>query len=212
MTVTESQSTEKQNRDNTSKANLVKGSALMTPSKKSKADILTPPRPSSKVKHLLERIDKNAKIMASSDPPQVMVARVISAGMHDGDFARIYINDVDHSFNARGFNIVVVKPTNLEVNDVQSFNTHDNDAASLKMARYIHNLPVGRIVLIAVRTDATAHICERVYSCIATIGRTLISTWFWWFMGILWNKRRGQEYTTFDYSFSGSCHYCSKFY
>jgi hypothetical protein len=167
--------------------------------RENKIDTLTPPRRSSKVKHLLEKIEKTTKVTSESSPPQVMVARVVSAGMHDGDSAKIYINNVNHSLNARGFNVVIVKPLTLEVSDVQSFNTHDNDAASLKMARYIQNLPLGVIVLIAVRTDATAHVCGECIRALQLLGARSFRPGFggsWAFCGIKGEPRNIQRSTS----------------
>ena len=143
----------------------------------------TPPRKSPKVENLMKRKKKTNAIDtiddASSPATTTILVRVLSAGMHDGDTARIVCDNVDYSPNERGFNVVTLDAKTLSLLDARSFNTHDNDIASSQMAKYLLKLPVGTIVLIAVRTDATAHVSGECIRALKVMGaRSFRRTWW----------------------------------
>ncbi len=159
----------------------------------------TPPRQSPQVKHLMRKINTDARDRALSPPPATILVRVLSAGMHDGDTARIVCDDVDYSPNKRGFNVVTLDPKTLSLVDARAFNTHDNDAASSQMAKYLLKLPVGMIVLIAVRTDATAHVCGECVRALKVIGARSFRPGFggsWAFCGVKGNSQTVQRSTS----------------
>ena len=68
--------------------------------------------------------------------------RVVSAGMHDGDYSSIQIDNIEYSSNGRGMNVVVVCPLTLQVKDCQNFNTLDDEHASLQLTSYIQVMDV----------------------------------------------------------------------
>jgi hypothetical protein len=79
---------------------------------------------------------------------------VSSAGFLDGDFASILINGVDYSPNKKGVNVVVINPVSLDAY-LGVFDTHSHfNNESLLLARFIHSIPEGHIILLSVRFDA----------------------------------------------------------
>jgi hypothetical protein len=161
--------------------------------------IPTPPRRSPQVKHLMQKITAGAALSAKQPTTFSVIVRIVSAGMHDGDKAEIFLNDENVSPNERGFNIVVLKSTTLTVSYTKAFNTHDNDSASTKMARFLNNLPYGAVVLIAVRTDATAHACGECVKALQLLGARSFRPGFggsWAFCGIKGESRSLQRSMT----------------
>jgi hypothetical protein len=75
-----------------------------------------------------------------------------SAGKDDGDYAHIFINDVDYSENKRGFNIAILIPETGEVK-VETFDTHGLPEESERLVSFITGAPAGSYILGAVRDD-----------------------------------------------------------
>jgi hypothetical protein len=81
--------------------------------------------------------------------------RVESAGLLDGDLARMVINGVDYSPNQKGINILVVDPKTLDAY-VGVFDTHTHIGnESHHLAKFLDSIPPTHFVLLAVRHDAS---------------------------------------------------------
>ena len=124
----------------------------------------TPPRKSPKVENLMKRKKTNTidKVKDASSPATTTIlVRVLSAGMHDGDAARIVCDNVDYSPNERGFNVVTLDGKTLSLHDAD----HLTRMTTMPPRKWQNTLKTSRRYncLIAVRTDATAHVSGGVY-------------------------------------------------
>ena len=77
-----------------------------------------------------------------------------SLGYKNGDRVSISINGKEHSPNKPGINVVVMDFMTFQVTEAVSFDTaHDKDASE-QLMECIDMIPVGTLVLIAVRGEA----------------------------------------------------------
>ncbi|MDZ7265044.1 MAG: C25 family cysteine peptidase, partial [candidate division KSB1 bacterium] len=100
---------------------------------------------------------------------------VTSAGFIDGNMALIVINSrpaVAGGF--RGHNLAVVEESTGELLEIAHFDTYESSAEAERMARYIHDLPLGRIVLVAIKDEGSAKMTEAAYQALESLGSRLI--------------------------------------
>jgi hypothetical protein len=100
----------------------------------------------------------------TSQPMRSVQVRVVSAGMHDGDYASIQIDNVEYCSNLRGMNVVVLCPETLQVKDCRNFNLLDDEHASKMLTSYISSIPFKHHVLCASRTDCTSQMTKSTIS------------------------------------------------
>ncbi|HEY64345.1 MAG TPA: hypothetical protein G4O02_07205 [Caldilineae bacterium] len=93
-----------------------------------------------------------------------------SAGEEVGDFAHIYVNGVDRSPNARGYNLVLLDPDTGQVLDAAAFDTHADAQASQAMAAWLRAIPRGAWVLGAVKDEASLNLTEDAVMALREIG------------------------------------------
>jgi len=93
-----------------------------------------------------------------------------SAGLNDGNFARLWRNDEHVSFNTRGHNLAVFDETDGALLDRASFDTYGSPANAEALAQFINALPEGRIVLAAIRDDGSVSMTESAYLALESIG------------------------------------------
>jgi Interleukin-like EMT inducer len=101
-------------------------------------------------------------------PPLSIVVR--SAGEEQGDFGHIYVNGVDESPNARGYNIVVIDPQTGAVDARENFDTFASEQESARMAQFIAQIPNGKIVAVAVRDEASLHLTQAAVDGLKSLG------------------------------------------
>ena len=100
--------------------------------------------------------------------------KAISAGFNDGNYAKIFIDSVPViSSGRRGHNLVVVDEANGAVLDIQYFDTYASSADADKMANYIQTLPIGRIVLAAIRDEGSVKMTENAHKALESLGSQL---------------------------------------
>jgi hypothetical protein len=95
---------------------------------------------------------------------------VRGAGEETGDFAHIYVNGVDLSPNARGYNLVALDPRDGAVLGRESFDTHAGADASSRLAAWVARLAPGTIVAGAVRDEASMNLSEQAVSALRSLG------------------------------------------
>jgi hypothetical protein len=100
-------------------------------------------------------------------PPSIVVR---SAGEEQGAFGHIYVNGVDESPNARGYNIVVIEPRTGQVVARANFDTFLSGRESLRMAQFINQVAEGDLVAVAVSDEASQHLTEQAVNALQTIG------------------------------------------
>ncbi len=122
---------------------------------------------------VIDTVDNDCDgILAPGETP-VEVA-IESAGFEDGDRARILVEGVQVGTNSYGYNLVTMDPVTGEVLEARNFDTWRTSTAAPDMANYIMGLPVGRIVLVAVRADGSANMTEEAFQAIESLGSALI--------------------------------------
>jgi hypothetical protein len=109
--------------------------------------------------------------MISRNGPQSPVNLVVrSAGSEVGDFGRIFVNGVDVSPNARGYNIVVIDPQSGAVEASAAFDTFASENESTRLAQFIATIPNGKIVAVAVRDEASRYLTQDAADALRSIG------------------------------------------
>ena len=78
-----------------------------------------------------------------------------SLGYKNGDRVSISINGKEHSPNKPGINVVVMDFVTFQVTEAVSFDTGHDKEASEQLIECIDMIPVGTLVFIAVRGEAT---------------------------------------------------------
>jgi hypothetical protein len=106
---------------------------------------------------------------------------VSSAGNEVGDFAHIYVNGADAAPNAVGYNVVVLDPQTGAVEASAAFNTFASETESERMARFIDEIPNGRIVAVAARDEVSRYLTSSAVDALETIGakQDLRGKWRW---------------------------------
>ncbi len=108
---------------------------------------------------------------AAVNPGRRMIFEVISAGFNDGSFAQIQINSqATVAGGYRGHNLSIVDEISGQVIDTRYFDTYLSTAEADSMARYVQNLPAGRIVLAAIRDEGSVNMTENAYLALESLG------------------------------------------
>ena len=102
---------------------------------------------------------------SSGSSPSLLVQ---SAGEEVGDFAHIYVDGVDVSPNARGYNVAAISPTG-EI-QAASFDTHLDPDASTALAAFIAGIPQGHTVVVAAADEASQSLGEEGVAALRSIG------------------------------------------
>ena len=95
---------------------------------------------------------------------------VRAAGEEFGDFGHIYVAGVDAAPNERGYNLVVIDPSDGRVIAAASFDTHADPDASAAMAAFVGDLPPGAIVAGAAADEASLSLSEGAVSALRALG------------------------------------------
>lgn len=103
-----------------------------------------------------------------------MTLEAVSAGFNDpghrGGTAQLWVDGVDYSLNTRGFNMVVLDQYSGMVLEQVSFDTHATFNESNRMAAFIDSIDPGRIVLSAVRDEASRRLNNYAINALNTLG------------------------------------------
>jgi hypothetical protein len=121
-------------------------------------------------------VESHANTRIIRDPirdADIISVHVQSAGFHDGNFARIMVNDVDYSPNARGLNVLVIDYTGNIV-EVASFDTHISPTAAEAFVKFVEQLDLGTVIVIAVRDECTEQLSTAIETLTA-LGSQLIT-------------------------------------
>lgn len=95
---------------------------------------------------------------------------VESAGVYVGNYANIYVEEKNVSLNQRGFNIVVLDNVSGKVEQTVSFDTWLSESESLKMTKFIKNIPANKIVICAVKDEGAKKFSEDNFKAIKSLG------------------------------------------
>jgi len=98
---------------------------------------------------------------------------VISAGTDDGNFCKLLVRGQSCGTCARGFNILVLD-SHYNPKDFRNFDTHDNTAASERLADFIDGIPQNRIVLVGTMDSANANLTTRGRASLRSLGASSI--------------------------------------
>lgn len=112
--------------------------------------------------------DKTLPVSDLPDPPVSIVVR--SAGEEQGAFGHIYVNGVDASPNARGYNVVVVEPKTGRIQARENFDTFLSGRESLRMARLIESVAEGDLVVVAASDEASQALTVQAVDALKSIG------------------------------------------
>jgi hypothetical protein len=96
--------------------------------------------------------------------------RVVSGGKLHGDRASIKVNGVEHARNRRGYNVVALDPASGEVRWAELFDTFVSPRASRRLAATIRGLPMGTIVIAAVKDEASAQLTADAVEALRSVG------------------------------------------
>jgi hypothetical protein len=97
---------------------------------------------------------------------------VQSAGWDLGgfDLGHIYVDGIDVSPNARGYNLAVIDADTGEVAEVAHFDTHGERDASAALAAWVAGLPGGQIVAAAVADEGSLRLSEEAVAALMRLG------------------------------------------
>lgn len=124
--------------------------------------------------------------LAQTQKTGLLSLLVRSAGEEQGSFGHIYVNGVDESPNARGYNIVVVEPRTGKVQARANFDTFLSARESNRMVEFLEQVAEGDLVAVAASDDASAHLTQEGFDALRTIGaRTNLRDKFRWSHAII---------------------------
>ncbi len=91
------------------------------------------------------------------------------------DFAYITLEDdagkrVDASAGRRGYNVALVDPRSGRLLAKRGFDTAANRYESERLAQFLEEAPAGTIVVVATRGPATAHLTDRAWDALRSVG------------------------------------------
>jgi len=112
--------------------------------------------------------DQTLPITQSPNHQTSIVVR--SAGEEQGAFGHIFVNGVDESPNARGYNIVVINPEIFQVEARENFDTFASEQEAERMAQFIAQIPNGRIVAVAASDEASFRLTQVGVDALQTLG------------------------------------------
>lgn len=96
-----------------------------------------------------------------------------SAGCDDGNFARFVVGGTLYEYTQqkhRGFNLMVLNEDDGSILDSLVFDTYARTTAADSMADFINSLPVGRIVLAAIKDEGSNSMTEAAYQALESLG------------------------------------------
>jgi hypothetical protein len=121
--------------------------------------------------HLLAIMESHsASLVSALGATSNIVLRVQSAGYHDGNFARIQVDDVVAAPNLRGINCVTVNHVTGKVEDARCFDTHISDKHANDFAAFVEYLPVDTYVLLSVKDEAAKSLNENAMRAAESLG------------------------------------------
>ena len=97
---------------------------------------------------------------------------VRSAGEQQGAFGHIYVNGIEESPNARGYNLVVIDPQSGNIDARAIFDTFASEEESARMVEFIAQIPDGKIVAVAANDEVSYHLTGDVVEALKTLGGT----------------------------------------
>ncbi|MFP5273899.1 interleukin-like EMT inducer domain-containing protein [Coleofasciculus sp.] len=97
---------------------------------------------------------------------------VQSAAYDQGNSARITVNDEEFGFEPynRGLNVAVIHEVTGQKLGGATFDTFGDPSCAIAFAEWVENLPVGRIVAIALKDEGTVYLDERAKNACAALG------------------------------------------
>ncbi len=113
------------------------------------------------------------------EPNEILVGervdfKVVSAGVSDGDYVKMYINEQKIMSNGpRGHNLAVIDDVSGELIETKNFDTHGSTSESDSMAAFIQRIPNGKIVLAGIRDEGSRNMTEVAYIALESLGSKL---------------------------------------
>jgi Interleukin-like EMT inducer len=98
---------------------------------------------------------------------------VTSAGKTAGSTTSIQVNGVDVSLNRRGYNVAVIDPRSGQVTERDGFDTFLSRAESARLADHIARVPLGFIVVAAIRDDGVGQLTNDAVQALRSLGGKL---------------------------------------
>ena len=95
---------------------------------------------------------------------------VESAGISDGNFARIIIDSKATIRPSRGHNIVVIDKSTAKIDQVRTFDTYLDSLQANAMAAFIDSVSADKFILIAIKDEGSRVMTERAYRALESIG------------------------------------------
>ncbi|MDJ0556980.1 MAG: interleukin-like EMT inducer domain-containing protein [Microcoleaceae cyanobacterium MO_207.B10] len=119
----------------------------------------------------------NTNTAANISTNIIIKIKVQSAGYEHGNYAKITLNDQEIGFEnySRGINIGVIDQTTGQPLFCTTFDTHADKNAHLAFTNFIHSLPPGSIVVIAVQDEASFLLSEAAKKVCQSLGSNLIN-------------------------------------
>jgi hypothetical protein len=120
-------------------------------------------------------------LVARNGPQSPVNVVVQSAGSEVGDFAHIYVNGVDAAQNRRGYNLVVIDPATGNLEASVAFDTFASADESTRLAQFIAQIPKGKMVVAAVRDEASRNLTREAVEALRSMGAQddLRAKWRW---------------------------------
>ena len=113
-------------------------------------------------------------IIISSSSAATITLQASSAGFLDpgyaGGIGYLYVDGVNYSVNARGVNLVVIDEISGKVLDSRRYDTFASSSYSNSLVSYINSLQTGRIVLVAVKDEATRYMTSAAINALYSLG------------------------------------------
>jgi hypothetical protein len=114
-------------------------------------------------------------IEAMADIQSCDELEVHCAGYEDGCFCKLLVRGQLYGSSTRGFNIAVLNE-DYQPCDIRSFDTHESNNDSERMADFIYSIPDGRVVMIGTCDSANANLSARGQAALSSLGAERIST------------------------------------
>lgn len=102
--------------------------------------------------------------------PVVTVTSAGPAPGPPGGVAYITVDGKDASDHRRGVNVTVLDPQSGAILDVEGFDTAANQYEAEALAEFIGGIPPGRVVVVAFKGDALAHLTPAAREALGTLG------------------------------------------
>ncbi len=98
-----------------------------------------------------------------------LIVELESAGLNDGNVARIVVNGKDRSLNLRGLNIVRLDAQGEYVEST-AYDTYGATDAADSMVRYLERLTSGEILIISIKDEASAQLTSKARAALEALG------------------------------------------